>query len=375
MNRRNFLRHFSTYLAATAATCGACRVAFGTMFPGQTDDQHNAGNSMFPDNNAAGPASTPERQESDVSNLNRESDGSYRLEGCSLTGNFGGGGSGGFRFLHSSGDRTIDQLIFQEANILAHITGMRPSLAFLDDSNAPNAFAIKRDLITGQSPHGAVVLGVGMIRKMMGHGHVSAVGAVLVHEWAHIAQFRYRVQSRTSTVAPTELMADFVAGWYHGFRCTQSQGCTTPQFAESGLASVGDYKTKSRQHHGTPEQRSQAYRAGFQYIQGGGGGGMYGFQQYQNVISGLQYYGGGGYGSGGAGQRRAEFGQVFQHATAKYVHGGSIPRRQPQIACCDVDGRKYCAGQFVIPDPRGGNACGCRDHFGNPVPGYGIMCR
>lgn len=372
MNRRGFLHHFGTYLVATSATCVSCRPAFGWLNEIEQPD------SKSPSWVEASPQPS----------VGRESEGAhggaYRLEGCSLTGNFGGGGGpGGFRFLHSSGYQNIDQLIFQEANILAHITGMRPSLAFLDDSNAPNAFATKQDIVTRQSPHGAVALGVGIIRKMMGHGHVSAIGAVLVHEWAHIAQFQHGVQSRTSTVAPTELMADFIAGWYHGFRCTQSQGCTTPQFAESGLASVGDYNTKSRQHHGTPEQRAQAYRAGFQYIQSGGGGGMYGFQQYQNVISGLQYYGGGGYGSGGTGQRGAEFGAVFQHATAKYVHSGgsdgdfgrSISRQQSLIGCCDVYGKKRCSGQFAIPGILGGNSCQCLDSNGYRVPGHGYICQ
>ena len=90
-----------------------------------------------------------------------------------------------------------------------------------------NAFAIKVDIVNGRSPHGAVVLGLAMMGRMLREtGDVTALGAILVHEWAHIGQFTLGVSSRDRTVRPTELMADFVAGWYHGFRCAHS--CSRP---------------------------------------------------------------------------------------------------------------------------------------------------
>ena len=320
MIRRHFLRDISGYLAAVAASCGACRTAFG-MFPGQDNGQPKAGNSFFPDNRRLNPpAPQPREPEPEVST----SSGSFRMEGCTLSGNFNLG-PGGFRFLSSSGDPRVDRLTFEEANILAGVTGLQPSLAFLDDGNVANAFAAKADVISGRSPHGAVALGRGIIRQMLQRtGDITAIGAVLVHEWAHIGQFVAGVRSRERTVAPTELMADFIAGWYHGYRCAHSCQQHDPSFAATGLASVGDYNTQDKGHHGTPKQRAAAYRDGYRFVAGGGGGGIYGFRQseIQNLIAGYNNpYGGGGYG-GGSGYGRARpphFQEAFRHAARKYV--------------------------------------------------------
>ena len=278
MNRRNFLRQIGGYLAATSATCATCQPAFSWLnnFPGA------------------------------------------RLVGCTLTGTFNSGAHG-MRFSPTSGNPHFDQIIFREANILAQITGLQPSLAFLDDRNAPNAFASAQDIVGWRSPHGAVVLGVNGVNQVMlaGGGDITAALSILVHEWAHIGQFATGIQSRSNTVAPTELMADFIAGWYHGFRCTQVICQTDPRFAESGLASVGDYNTQNKQHHGTPRQRAQAYRDGYLFVRSGGGGGLYGFQSFAGQSFGNPY--GNGYGGGGGFNNSLQFLQAFNFARRKYV--------------------------------------------------------
>ena len=300
MNRRNFI----AYLAATSI-CATCKSVFA-QWPGQGNNDAN--NSGWPSSGGNTPVPENDGNESDSSGLN--------LLGCTLTGSFNSGRHG-FRFLPSSQNYQIDQAIFQEANILAQVTGLQPSLAFLDDRNAPNAFASSQDIINGQSPFGAVALGVSIIGQMVGQtNEITSVGAVLVHEWAHIAQFATGVQSRSNTVAPTELMADFIAGWYHGFRCAHACQNADPRFAETGLASVGDYNTQSKNHHGTPEQRAQAYRNGYQFVLGGGGGGIYGFQSFSGQS--FNAYGN-GFGGGGGFRRPAQFAEAFNFARRKYV--------------------------------------------------------
>lgn len=308
MNRRQFLNQFGIYLAATSTTCVTCRLAFGWL----NEIEPLGGESPSWVDTSPQPSIDPESENTPS--------GSYRLTGCTLSGNFSG--PGGFRFLPTTGNPQMDQVIFEEARNLAFITGLQPSLAFLDDRKAPNAFATNRDIINGRSPHGAVALGIAIMAKMYREtGDITAIGAVLVHEWAHIGQFVANVRSNARTVKPTELMADFVAGWYHGFRCALGCQRPDPRFAQYALASVGDYDTNKQGHHGTPEERYNAYLEGYQYVANGGGGGIYGLQQFQQQLMnfGNPYAGGFNSSGGYGGQRTPQFREAFQYAYRKYV--------------------------------------------------------
>ena len=303
MNRRHFLTHMSAYLAATSTLCGGHAHA---QWPGQdTGDTPAADGWPSATTTTSQPGGVEPSQ--------------FGLVGCSLTGSLNVGAHG-MRFLRSSGNPQFDRAAFEEANILAQVTGMQPSLAFLDDSKSPNAFAMSQDIISGRSPHGAVALGVRVIEKTLREtGDITAVGAIMVHEWAHIAQFAAGVRSRGPTVAPTELMADFIAGWFHGFRCAYACQNADPRYAESGLASVGDYNTQSKGHHGTPRQRAQAYRDGYEFVSSGGGGGIYGYQAFAGTSFGNPYGGGGGFGGGGGHRQPKQFHEAFRYAARKYV--------------------------------------------------------
>ena len=306
MNRRQFLHRFSIYLAATSAVCVACRPAFGWL-----DELERPGDK------APSWVDTPP-QPPDGMKAAEGADGALRLEGCSLSGDF----AKRFRFLPSSGIPQIDLATFQEANYLAQVTGMQPSLAFLDDLKSKNAFAINQDIISGRSPHGAVAMGVRLIQEFLQLPtpnpltNTLCIQAALVHEWAHIAQFNFRV--RASRTKHTELMADFIAGWYLGYKDAFAGTQSDPTAPMLGMASVGDTNFNSPGHHGTPQERYGAYLAGFRFVKGGGGGGIGGGIQ-GGFFTGGGAYGGGGFGGGYGSVQPPHFRAAFRYAVQQYI--------------------------------------------------------
>ena len=314
MHRRDFLRNFSAYLAATASICSGCRAALGGMFPGQNDKEARGDNSMFPKRDILEPPTpqVPQVPQPEVGNL--------ALEGCSFYGNVGSR----FRFLRSSGNLRIDQATFQEANYLVRVTGMQPSLAFLDDRDSKNAVAFNQDVISRTSRHGAVALGVQLIRNLLslptGRRGMNplCIQAVLVHEWAHIAQFDQRVQA--TRVKYKELMADFIAGWYLGYKDTFVGGNVDPSASMICMTTMGDTNFDNPAHHGSPEERLRAFADGFHFVKGGGGGGLGGGRD-RGFFTGGGAYGGGGFGGGyGSGaQQPPHFREAFAYAVREYI--------------------------------------------------------
>ena len=302
MNRRQFLHNFGAYLAATSAACATCRSAFGWL---EEIEQPASKSPSWVDT-------------SPQPSAGQESGGAYRLEGCSLRGDL----ANQFRFLPSSGIPQIDLAMFQEANYLVQVTGMQPSLAFLDDLESKNAFAINQDIITGLSPHGAVAMGVRLIQEFLQlptpnpMTNSLCIQAALVHEWAHIAQFNYGVDA--SQTKYTELMADFIAGWYLGYKDAFAGAQSDPTAPMLGMASVGDTNFNSPGHHGTPQERFGAYLAGFRFVKGGGGGGI-GGGIHGGFFTGGGIYGMGNYGGGYGRTQPPHFRAAFQYAAQQYV--------------------------------------------------------
>ena len=311
MDRRIFLHHFGAYLAATSALCTTCKTAFA-QWPGQGGNGSASSGDGWPSSSNNFDAPTNDSRDDDYGGS------SYRLEGCSLSGDL----ASRFRFVRSSGIPQIDQATFQEANYLAQVTGMQPSLAFLDDRESKNAFAINQDIISGRSPHGAVAMGVRLIQEFLQlptpnpQTNSLCIQAALVHEWAHIAQFNYGV--RASRTKHKELMADFIAGWYLGYKDAFAGAQSDPTAPMLGMASVGDTNFNAPGHHGTPQERYGAYLAGFQFVKGGGGGGVGGGVQ-GGFFTGGGAYGVGGYGGGGGRAQPPHFRVAFQHAAQRYI--------------------------------------------------------
>ena len=284
LSRRSLLRQIGVYFAVTGATCGGYSAAFA-QWPGSGSGSNSGAGSGWP--SARSPSGGSSRRE----RPGRPAEASeLTIEGCALSGNAASAfGGNGIRLLRSSGNQVIDRGVLGEVKFLSgYIGNYRPSLAYLDDAQAKNAFASPRD-VTGQgNPHGAVLMGVYLIRDLMNRpgtrdqlSNLWSVAAVLAHEWAHIAQFARGVRTRDGRVVGMELMADAISGWFLAKKLqylgrtlgpiqVQQIGASDQTAAARAVYSMGDTNFTSRHHHGTNKQRLQAFAAGHNIgMQGG----------------------------------------------------------------------------------------------------------
>jgi uncharacterized protein len=109
----------------------------------------------------------------------------------------------------------------------------------------------------------------GLPGETAGFGHAAGdfgVAYVVAHEYAHNVQNELGLFSRNlgPTAEPLELQADCLAGsWGNS---VYKQGLLEPgdvQEAINTALAVGDFDTTNAQHHGTPQQRRDAWLLGF----------------------------------------------------------------------------------------------------------------
>ena len=260
LHRRDFVRQVGAYLAVTGASCAGCKAAFGQPARSRIADE------VSPANGLAGATPAYSR---------------FSVQGCALSANSAGlFGRGGIRLLYRSGHHGVDSATYGEQKFLSgYIGNFRPSLAFLDDSEGKNAFAIPHDVTGRGSPHGAVLIGVRLIHDLLTRpgamtqfSNAWSVAAVLAHEWAHIAQFGNGVRTFDGRVVGLELMADAISGWYLAKKLQIIAATYGPVIWQNGAAdqsaaaravySLGDTNFTSRNHHGTHHQRFNAFIAG-----------------------------------------------------------------------------------------------------------------
>ncbi|HXV26588.1 MAG TPA: hypothetical protein VD862_00955 [Candidatus Paceibacterota bacterium] len=181
-----------------------------------------------------------------------------RAQGCSLSGAAMGGG-GGIQLIWPSGNRMLDESFQAEGMLMVRVFGLSPRMFFFDDGNAPNAMATSQ-VVNQMGPHGTLLIGLSLVQSELAdnHGEAFSLVAILAHEFAHLLQFSQRVQAPTPVM---ELQADFIAGWYLGFKSRFMY--MDVQDAFRAFFSRGDYEFNSPNHHGTPEQRLAAIQSGF----------------------------------------------------------------------------------------------------------------
>jgi predicted metalloprotease len=97
-------------------------------------------------------------------------------------------------------------------------------------------------------------------------GGTMAVGVVIAHEMTHIAQFELGITPPpgATDVSSTELQADCGAGvWTNDKYYSGQLQPGDIQVAEQTMTEVGDYEFGNQQHHGTPNQRREAFDLGY----------------------------------------------------------------------------------------------------------------
>ncbi len=164
----------------------------------------------------------------------------------------------------TTGSRALDLALDKGLQRLANTFGIDPTFGFFEDKQ-PNAFAAPES--TDESRTGTVLFGKNLFAELQAAdpSGVSVLG-VAAHEFAHIWQFHSghykRIRGTGPTVKRVELNADFLAGYYLGLRKTAHPNASLWIFGEK-LWGLGDMNVFARDHHGTPEERTEAAEAGF----------------------------------------------------------------------------------------------------------------
>ncbi len=176
-----------------------------------------------------------------------------------------------------SGIPWLDQVLSQELYVMMHVYNLMPGFLFFNEPGGSNAMATPQQLGGPPFRNGTVLVGrnltAELLSKYSGRSPISsgdhALGAVVAHEWAHIAQFNSGVNFGGGK--SPELHADFVSGWYQAGRVISGRGLINLNFAEAAeeLFNRGDFAFNSPDHHGVPQERVAAYAAGMQTAQQG----------------------------------------------------------------------------------------------------------
>jgi hypothetical protein len=161
----------------------------------------------------------------------------------------------------------IDGALLTDGAELGRLFGVDPAIFYLRESRGPNAYATASrfpSLLAAEGrtyccSDGTVLLGLHLIdyeQKATG-GTGQSIPAILAHEYAHIAQFKYGFPY---TGKRRELHADYLAGWYIGHRLRFVQ--TNVYQAAANFFYKGDTNFNSPSHHGTHQERWVAFVAG-----------------------------------------------------------------------------------------------------------------
>lgn len=176
------------------------------------------------------------------------------------------------RINSSTGVEILDKQLLREADRLAKVFGFRPGFGIVvamdPDNMVINAYALKETLEETQidGTKGTVLLGRELVFRELqenqrGWGGL-AVAGFMAHEFAHIFQFFTAFDRRLGEGSPSELHADFLAGYHLGLKRRGGSPMDIGAFMD-GAYLIGDNYKSDPDHHGTPKERRRAVREGY----------------------------------------------------------------------------------------------------------------
>lgn len=165
----------------------------------------------------------------------------------------------------TSGDKDFDYALAQTLNYLSNLFDVLPGFTYLDDAKGKNAYASPANYM-GRSD-GTVLFGLRFLQEFLNQPAYPAayIAAVCAHEFGHIAQYKYGIDDRLGgqpTVKRIELHADYLAGYFASRRKLDNANFPAAVIAQAQF-SVGDHAVDHPGHHGTPDERGNAVKAGF----------------------------------------------------------------------------------------------------------------
>lgn len=121
----------------------------------------------------------------------------------------------------------------------------------------PNAFATdKRHILVGRNLLNLIARGV------FGGEQETALLFVLAHEFGHHLQFQFGQTYSEPTARTSELQADCLAGYILGSNEKTAFSNVVYVNAKETAGKLGDFKVLDPNHHGTPAERSTAFKEG-----------------------------------------------------------------------------------------------------------------
>jgi hypothetical protein len=187
-----------------------------------------------------------------------------------LLGASAGSGTSGFSIddddvQNGSGNKNFDRALAHTLVMVGNCFDVLPGFAFFDDQDSPNAYASPSKRLG--RPDGSVVFGLNMFKGLMVRPERPevCVAAICAHEFGHIAQNKAQVRTRlvgpSGKVKRLELHADYLAGYYAGFKRLENISFPAAVFATT-MFSFGDSDFGNVGHHGTQKERGDALVAG-----------------------------------------------------------------------------------------------------------------
>jgi len=176
-------------------------------------------------------------------------------QGCFLS-----GGSTKFGALRgTTGDSRLDEVAAEEVERLRGMFALNPAFFFIDDRNAPNAYATP-EVRDPQRPHGTILFGITLHSSVMAKSlGGTPIPMIMAHEFGHL--FAYHSKLRYAGKR-NELLADYIAGTYMFYRMSWKP--TNKEDTLRTFFEIGDYSFNDPQHHGTPQERYTAVSRGYQ---------------------------------------------------------------------------------------------------------------
>lgn len=153
---------------------------------------------------------------------------------------------------NSSGNPQIDNNVFQDLELISRIYGLKSTLYYLKEKNEPNAYC---------EPNGIVYLGLKLINFSLQKNNGAAIPFILAHELGHAKMFKMKYQFNSGK--KEELFADFIAGTYLYVKSNISRSDFEHSIKE--FFDIGDFAFNSPSHHGTPQERVDAFIAGYEW--------------------------------------------------------------------------------------------------------------
>lgn len=183
--------------------------------------------------------------------------------GCSLSATKGQATLSKISYTYTLEDKALADGFLNTQMVMERIYGVKPSLFFFTEE-APNALAFPTSIDGDCEVTGSIIFGTKLLSTEMENNPSmwgSALSIILAHEYAHILQYKRRLDTESFR---RELHADYLSGWAVAKMNIAGICCgIDPNVAARTLYSKGGYDFNNKDFHGTPEQRSSMMAEGY----------------------------------------------------------------------------------------------------------------